>query len=233
MKNKYSESVKKLRAFLLEKESLRQDWAKEKWSHANGNVFTIGRVLVPIVSVVGFCLMFIVCLIRFANIPEINRMLAGSVEGTNDYMVNDPTIYPFFVLVFLSMCFGVYIFIRFIAGKYKKSAFMLFFNSLFLCLCAGIRYVADQGTFPDNSDFELGPTFSYYEYALATLVVFAVLVVYALILVILNIKDKREFEQNVEHTLLKIVNKSENGDLLTEEEYAKLIDDYIEKQSKK
>ena len=29
------------------------------------------------------------------------------------------------------------------------------------------------------------------------------------------------------------VNKSENGDLLTEEEYAKLIDDYTEKQSKK
>ena len=110
---------------------------------------------------------------------------------------------------------------------------MLFFNSLFLSFCALMRYLLDQGTFPDNSDFDLGPTFSYYEYALATLVVFGILTLYALILVILNIRDNKEFNENVEYTLLKIIkNEKDNSDLLTEEEYAKLIDEYIEKHSK-
>jgi len=232
-KNSYSKSVKKLREFLLEKESLRKQWAKEKWSHADGNLFKIGRVLVPILSAIGLILMFIVCMIRFANIPEINRWLTNSPAGTNSYMKDDALIYPFFALVFLALCFSVYVFIRFIAGKYKKSSFMLFFNSLFLSFCALIRYLADQGTFPDNSDFDLGPTFTYYEYAIATIVVFGILTLYALILVILNIRDKKEFDKNVEYTLLKIVeNEKGNSDLLTEEDYSKLIDEYIEKHSK-
>ena len=231
-KKSYSESVKKLREFLSEKETLRKSWANEKWSHADGNVFKIGRVLVPVLSLVGLVLMAIVCMIRFANIPEINHALTDSMTGTNSYMKEDALIYPFFVLVFLSLCFGVYVFIRFIAGKYKKTPFMLFFNSLFLSFCALFRFLADQGTFPDNSDFELGPTFSYYEYCIATLIVFGILTLYALILVVMSIRDKREFEQNVEHTLLKIIQKETNDDLLTEEQYSKLIDEYIEKQKK-
>lgn len=231
-KNNYNESVKKLRAFLSEKEVLRQDWAKEKWSHADGNFFRIGRVLVPILSVAGLVLMALVCMIRFANIPEINHALTNSVTGTNSYMKEDALIYPFFILVFLSLCFSVYVFIRFIVGKYKKSPFMLFFNSLFLSLCALLRFFADQGTFPDNSDFELGPTFSYYEYCIAVLVVFGILTLYALVLVIMSIRDKREFEQNVEHTLLKIIQNEKNDDLLTEQQYSELIDEYIEKHSK-
>ena len=67
-KNSYSKSVKKLREFLLEKESLRKQWAKEKWSHADGNLFKIGRVLVPILSVVGLILMFIVCISLKGNV---------------------------------------------------------------------------------------------------------------------------------------------------------------------
>ena len=109
-KNQYSDSVKKLRTFLLKEENLRKQWAKEKWSHADGNIFKIGRVLVPILSVVGLILMFIVCLIRFANIPQINRWLTNNPTGTNSYMKEDALIYPFFVLVFLSLCFCIYIY---------------------------------------------------------------------------------------------------------------------------
>ena len=231
-KNKYSESVKKLREFLLEKEDLRKSWAKEKWSHADGNLFKIGKVLVPILSVIGLGLMFVVCLIRFANIPEINKILTNGI-GSNPYMKNDPLIYPFFALVLVALCLCIYVAIRFIVGKVKKTPFILFFNSLFLTLCALLRLSADQGTFPDNSDFELGPTFTYYEHVTAALVVFGILTLYALILVILNIRDNKEFNETVDYTLLKIVeNENKSQDLLTEDEYAKLIDEYIEKHSK-
>ena len=231
-KSNYSESVKKLRVFLKQKEADRQNWAGEKWSHANGRIFQIGRVLVPVLMVIGCLLMGLVCMIRFANIPEINQALSASKAGTNSYMKDDATIYPFFILVFIAICFCVYTVINFIKGQYKKTPYYLLGTSAFLTFCSVLRYLADQGTFPDNSDHELGPQFTYYEYCLFTLVVFAVLTIYALILVILTIRDNKEFEKSVEHTLLKIVPKNETGNLLTEDDYAKLIDAYIEKNSK-
>ena len=231
-KSNYSESVKNLRVFLREKEDKRQAWAGEKWSHANGKLFQIGRILVPILMIIGCLAMGLVCMIRFANIPEINKMLSASKTGTNTYMKDDSTIYPFFFLVFVAICFCVYTIIRFIKGQYKKTPYYLLGTSIFLTLCSILRYCADQGTFPDNSDYELGPTFTYYEYCLFTLAVFSVLTVYALILVILTIRDNKEFEKNVEHTLIKIM-PQEGGNLLTEDDYAILIDEYIEKQTNK
>lgn len=232
-KSNYSESVKKLRVFLRQKEDERQIWAGEKWSHANGRFFQIGRVLVPIIMAIGLIAMGLVCMIRFANIPEINQALSATKAGTNAYMKDDATIYPFFALVFIAFCFCVYTVIRFIKGEYKKTPYYLLGTSVFLTICSLLRYCADQGTFPDNSDYELGPTFTYYEYCLFTLAVFAVLTIYALILVILTIRDNKEFNKTVEHTLLKIVPKNETGNLLTEDDYAKLIDEYIEKNTKK
>ena len=50
---------------------------------------------------------------------------------------------------------------------------------------------------------------------------------------LISLHDKREFNRNVEHTLLKIIPKEKSGDLLTEEEYSKLIDEYIESEKQK
>lgn len=218
-KSNYSESVKKLRAFLKEKETYRQDWAHEKWSHTDGRIFKAGRVLVPILSVIGIVLMGIVCIIRRVNIPE---------NGLNNLAKDDPLIYPFFALVVVAFCVLVYTAIKFIKASYKKSPFLLFGTSLFLSLCALLRYSADQGTFPDNSNYEAAPPFTYFELCLFTLAVFGVLTVYGAILVVITLRDKREFDRNVEHTLLKIITENVKDDLLTEDEYARLIDEYIE-----
>lgn len=233
-KSNYSESVKRLRGFLKEKETYRQNWAKEKWSHADGRIFGIGRVLVPILSFVGMISMIIVCLVRFINIPEIGRALANNENGLNAYAKDDSSIYPFFALVFVALCLLVYTAIKFIKGKSKNSPYLLFGTSLFLSLSALLRYCADQGTFPDNSNYDGAPTFTYFEYCLFTLVVFALLAVYGLILMLITLHDKREFNRNVEHTLNNIIlPKSKSGDLLTEDEYSKLIDEYIEAEEQK
>lgn len=232
-KSNYSDSVKRLREFLKEKEKSRQDWAKESWSHSGGKLHKIGRVLVPVLAFAGMFLMIMVCLIRFMNIPQIGRALAGNASGLNETAKEDPAIYPFFVLVFIALCLLVYTSIRFIKGKFKNTPYLLFGTSLFLSLCALLRYGADQGTFPDNSGFDGAPTFTYFEYCLFTLGVFAAVAVFALILMIIELRDKREFNRNVEHTLLKIIPKEKSGDLLTEEEYSKLIDDYIEAEKQK
>lgn len=232
-KSNYSESVKRLRAFLKEKEEQRQAWAKENWSHSGGKLYKIGRVLVPVLAFAGMFLMIIVCLVRFMNIPEIGRALANNASGLNDTAKDDPAIYPFFVLVFIALCLLVYTAIRFIKGKFKNTPYLLFGTSLFLSICALLRYGADQGTFPDNSSFDGAPTFTYFEYCLFTLGVFAILTIYGLILMLIALHDKREFNRNVEHTLLKIIPKEKSGDLLTEEEYSKLIDEYIESEKQK
>lgn len=229
----YSESVKRLRAFLKEKEEKRRGWAKENWSHSGGKLFKIGRVAVPVLAVIGMFLMIVVCLVRFMNIPEIGRALAGNANGLNSTAKDDPAIYPFFVLVFIAVCMLIYTSLRFIKAKYKNSSFYLFGVSLFLSICALLRYGADQGSFPDNSNYDGAPAFTYFEYCLFTLGVFAFLTVYALILMIIELRDKAEFKRTVEHTLLKIIPKEKSGDLLTEEEYSKLIDEYISAENEK
>ena len=96
-----------------------------------------------------------------------------------------------------------------------------------MALRFSFRFGADQGTFPDNSNYDGAPTFTYFEYCLFTLAVFGVLTIYAIILMAIAIYDKKEFNRNVEHTLFKIIPQNKDGDLLTEDEYAKLIDEYI------
>lgn len=232
-KSNYSESVKRLRAFLKEKEEQRQSWAKESWSHSGGKLYKIGRVLVPVLAFAGMFLMIIVCLVRFMNIPEIGRAIANNASGLNETAKEDPAIYPFFVLVFIALCLLVYTSIRFIKGKFKNTSYLLLGTSLFLSLCALLRYGADQGTFPDNSGFDGAPTFTYFEYCLFTLGVFASLTIYGLVLTLITLHDNCQFNRNVEHTLLKIIPKEKSGDLLTEEEYSKLIDEYIESEKQK
>ncbi|MBQ5591273.1 MAG: hypothetical protein IIU65_06300 [Clostridia bacterium] len=232
-KSNYQESVKALKVYLKEKEEKRRDWAKEGWTHSDGKLFKIGRGLIPLLSVIGAFLMVLVCLIRFVNIPEIGKMLVSTSYGLNNTAKDDPLIYPFFALVFIALCVLIYCAIRFLMAKYKNSPLILFITSLFLSLCSLLRYFADQGTFPDNSDFDGAPTFTYFEYCLFTLTVFAVLAIYGLILLGINIKDNREFNRNFEHTLLKISSKSKNSDLLTEDEYAKLIDEFLENEKSK
>ena len=139
-KSNYSESVKRLRAFLKEKEEQRQSWAKESWSHSGGKLYKIGRVLVPVLAFAGMFLMIIVCLVRFMNIPEIGRAIANNASGLNDTAKDDPAIYPFFVLVFIALCLLVYTAIRFIKGKFKNTPHLLFGTSLFLSICALLRY---------------------------------------------------------------------------------------------
>ena len=227
-KSNYSESVKKLRAFLKEKETYRQDWANEKWMHTDGRFFGIGRFLIPILTVIGAIFMVMVCIIRFVNIPEIGRLIVGNAYGLNSTAKDDPSIYKFFALVFIAICLSIYIAIRFIKGKYQKSPYLLFGTSLFLSVCALLRYFADQNTFPDNSNYDGAPTFTYFEYCLFTLAVFAAITIYAVLLSIIAIRDKREFDRNVEYILLKIIPNKKSGDLLTEDEYARLIEEYIE-----
>ena len=232
--NCYNESMNRLREFLKEKEESRKDWAKEKWSRADGEMFRIGRILVPILSFIGMISMILVCLIRFVNIPEIGRALANSEAGLNNTAVDDSFIYPFFALVFISLCLLVYTAIRFIKGKYQKTPCLLFFNSLFLSVCALLRYCADQGTFPDNSNYDGAPTFTYFEYCMFTLVVFAILMIYGFVLLMIARHDKREFNRNVEHVLNNVIlPKDSSGELLTEEQYAKLIDEYLEIEKEK
>lgn len=231
-KNNYSESVKKLRKFLREREDERQTWAKEKWAHTDGKMFKISRFLVPLISLVGLFSMVVLCMIKFMNIPAIQQAIFAKVFNTSTK--ESPIVYPFFIIVFLSLCLLVYTSIGFIRKKYKKSPFLLFGSSLILTICSLLRYTADQGTFADNSDYEFGPTFTYFEICLFTMVVFAVLLVISIILMIIIIKDKKEFNRNVDHILTnKIIPQNKQSDLLTEAEYAKLIDEYIEKETEK
>ena len=232
-KKDYNESVKRLRELLNERENERRKWAKEKWGHTDGKFFKIGRVLVPVLSVIGLFLMVIVCLVRFANIPEINRALIDSKYGSNSYMKEDPLIYPFFAVVFILLCLLVFCSIRFIKARYDKTPTVLFITSILLSLSALLRYCADKGTFPDNSNFDGAPTYTYFEYCLFTLFVFAVLTVYALILVIIKLRDKNYFNSIVNETIVKITQDKENGDLLTEDDYAVLINEYVDNEIEK
>lgn len=228
----YSASVKRLRAFLKEKEESRQKWAREKWIHTDGRLFKFGRAFVPIVGFIGFCAMFVVCLIRWANIPSVNRWLLDyNNQTTNTTAREDVLIWPFLILSAVALVLLVVIAVRFIIGKYRANAGMLLGVSCYLSFGSILRYFADQGTFPDNSTSELGSTYTYYEYCIFACVVFAVLLVYSIMLLTITVKDKREFNRIVDNTIVKIT--KDNSDLLTEDDYSRLIDEYIDESIEK
>ena len=230
-KSNYSESVKKLRVFLKEQEKSRQNWAKESWSHLGGKPFKTSRILVPIISLIGFCAMVVLCVIKFMNIPQMQKAIIGKVLNTT-VKEESNSVYFFFIIVFIALCALVFACTSFIKKNYKKASFWLFGSSFVLTVCSLLRYTADKGTFADNSNYDGAPTFTYFEICLFALIVFAVLLVISIILIAIIIKDKKEFDRVVENTLVNVIPKDKNADLLTEDDYSKLIDEYIEKKSK-
>ena len=61
------------------------------------------------------------------------------------------------------------------------------------------------------------------------MIIFVFLAIYSLVLVILDYKDKKYYDNLVEKTLKDITPKIENQPLISEEDYKKAIDEYIKK----
>ena len=81
---------------------------------------------------------------------------------------------------------------------------------------------------PKKVGFEGDEQF-YFKFVLIPLIIFAFLLVYSLILLILDFKDKRYYDKLVDKTIKDITQKDENQPMVSQENYQKAIEEYIEK----
>lgn len=226
-KDNYSNSVKKLRKYLIEKDKERQKWARENWFHSGGRLYKLGRIAVPIISIAGIILAIAVSIIHIWTIPDVQKTVnAGRIFNPNGK--SDSLIVPFCILVIFSITLLNIAFIRFIKGKFEKSGVLLFVSSFVLFLCMLYRYFADKDIMPTKTGSEGNEQF-YFTFVLIPMIIFVFLAIYSLVLVILDYKDKKYYDNLVEKTLKDITPKIENQPMISEEDYKKAIDEYIKK----
>ena len=226
-KDSYSNSVKNLREYLIEKDKQRQKWARENWFHSGGRLHKIGRVLVPLLSLAGIILALCVSIIHIWTIPSVQKAVnAGRLFNPNGK--NDSLIIPYCILIGVAVVLLNIAFIRFIKKKFEKSSAYLFVSSLIFILCMLYRYLADKNVMPKKVGFEGDEQF-YFKFVLIPLIIFAFLLVYSLILLILDFKDKRYYDKLVDKTIKDITQKDENQPMVSQENYQKAIEEYIEK----
>lgn len=226
-KDSYSNSVKNLREYLIEKDKQRQKWARENWFHSGGRLHKIGRVLVPLLSLAGIILALCVSIIHIWTIPDVQKAVnAGRLFNPNGK--NDSLIIPYCILIGVAVVLLNIAFIRFIKKKFEKSSAYLFVSSLIFILCMLYRYLADKNVMPKKVGFEGDEQF-YFKFVLIPLIIFAFLLVYSLILLILDFKDKRYYDKLVDKTIKDITQKDENQPMVSQENYQKAIEEYIEK----
>lgn len=226
-KDNYSNSVKKLREYLIEKDKERQKWARENWFHSGERLHKLGRIAVPIISIAGIILAIAVSIIHIWTIPDVQK----AVNGGNIYNPNgksDSLIFAYCILAGISIILLNIAFIRFIKGKFEKSSVFLFVSSFVLFICMLYRYLADKDIMPTKTGSEGNEQF-YFTFVLIPMIIFVFLAIYSLVLVILDYKDKKYYDNLVEKTLKDITPKIENQPLISEEDYKKAIDEYIKK----
>lgn len=226
-KDSYSNSVKNLREYLIEKDKQRQKWARENWFHSGGRLHSLGRVLVPLLSLAGIILALCVSIIHIWTIPSVQKAVnAGRLFNPNGK--NDSLIIPYCILIGVAVVLLNIAFIRFIKKKFEKSSAYLFVSSLIFILCMLYRYLADKNVMPKKVGFEGDEQF-YFKFVLIPLIIFAFLLVYSLILLILDFKDKRYYDKLVDKTIKDITQKDENQPMVSQKNYQKAIEEYIEK----
>lgn len=231
-KSRYAKSIENLTNYLKEKEKRRVKWAKEKWFHTEGKIYSFGRYFLPLLFVASFVVEFVLCAIIYNNIPAVQRMRTGTQELQNTLAKDDPSVPIYLFVVGVCIILLLITVVRFAIKKHKNTEIMLVVNSGIICVFTILRAFLDSSTYPDNSLLADTPPFSAIAIYVVSAILFGIMLIYSICLLRVKLEDNYQLKLSLESTLEKILPNTDEAKLLSEDDIAELVDKYLEKQKK-
>ncbi len=231
-KSRYAKSIENLTEYLKEQEKARAKWAKEKWFHTEGKIYSFGRVFLPLLFVVSFVVEFLLCAIIYNNIPAVQRMRTGTKELQNTLAKDDPSVPIYLFVVGVCIVLILVTIICFVAKRYKNTEIMLVVNSAIICVFTIVRAFLDSSTYPDNSLVADTAPFSAIAIYVVSAILFGIMLIYSICLLRVKLEDNYQLKLSIESTLEKILPDTDEAKLLSEDDVAELVDKYLEKKKK-
>ena len=230
-KSRYSQAIENLTEHLREKEKQRAKWAKEKWFHIDGKIYSFGRFFLPLLFAVSFVVHFLLCAIIYNNIPAIQRMRTGTKELQNTLAKEDFSVYIYLGISLVCMILLLVYIIKLIRKKYQNTELGLFVNSGVLFVFTLVRLFVDMARYPDNSLLGGAPPIPATAVYGISAALFGVMFLYALCLLSTRVSDNKQLKLTVESTLNKILPDEDEAKLLSQDDMAEYIEDYLKKQN--
>ncbi len=229
-KSRYSQAIENLTEHLRIKEKQRAKWAKEKWFHIDGKIYSFGRIFLPILFVISFMVHFLLCAIIYNNIPAVQRLRTGTKELQNNLAKDDFSVYVYLGISLVCVILLLVCITKFLRKKYENTELLLTINSGVLFAFTLVRLFVDMSRYPDNSLLGGAPPISATAVYGISAVLFGIMLVYALCLLGTRVSDNKELKLTVESTLNKILPDGDEAKLLSQDDMAEYIEDYLKKQ---
>lgn len=207
--NDYENAIARLRGYIVQNEIERREWANEKWTHENGRIYKICRVLCPILSVLG-----VLATVLYAMIRDAQMFLQNT--GGLSYEAQETSTHYIAVAVYavLLVLANVLMFM-----KFKKIGEIIAIVSGAL---VSIYLFSQINIAMPNNQFKV--------LLLCVIGANILLIVCAMIMRITEFSDKRDYKRAFENTLSNI---TQGGGLTEESEYPRLIDEFLATNAKK
>ena len=231
-KSKYDQSIERLTEYLKNKEKNRAKWAKEKWLHTEGKIYSFGRIFLPLLFIASFFVQFVLSAIIYNNIPAVQRLRTGTQELQNTLAKEDASVPVYLVVTAICLLLLFITVVRFAIKKYKNSEIMLVVNSGVMCVFTIVRAFLDSGTYPDNSLLTDVQPFSAIAIYVVSAIIFGVMFIYSMFLLCVKTSDNKQLKLSIESTLERILPADEESKLLSEDDMADIIDKYLDSKKK-
>ena len=207
--NEYENALARLRGYTVQNEIERRRWANEIWSHEDGRIYKICRVLCPILSVLGVLATVFYALIRDAQMFLQNTGgLSYDAQETNTHFIA-AAVYSVLIVLSNTLMFM----------KKRKIGEII---AIISGVAVSVYLLTQINIAMPNNRYKI--------LLLCIILSNILLIISAGTMRIFEFRDKRDYNRSFDNILTKI---TQGNGLTDESEYPRLIDEFLTANAQK